>query len=499
MPDRPAPRPAEPPPFAVAYVAPAFPTRSETFVYREVRELRRRGWAVRPFGLRPPTGPTPGELADVAAGAGVVYRRRGAWLASAVAEAVAHPIRSALTLGTAALDAIAPGEPTGPVGRGKLIAQAVAGLSLARSLRRAGDGPPVGHVHAHFAHSPAGVAMCAARQLGVPFSFTGHANDLFDRRSLLAHKVGRAAFVACISRWHRELYRDLLDDSGVSRERSERFLIAEKRSLRSRLTETVLRKSDAAPDRRRSRRDHGKFPLVRCGIDARPPADPPAAPRDGPVRIVTVCRLVEKKGVDTLLRALARLDAPDGSDDAAWHLTVAGDGPRRPALEALSRQLGLVGHVAWRGAVDPSAVAGLLDAADVFALPCRVDGRGDKDGIPVALMEAMAAGLPVVAGDLPAVRELVSGESADDAGDCTGLLVDGADPASVAAALARLIADPSLRRRLGDAGRGRVEREFALPAAVDRLEASFRASAGETIAPPAVAEVQPRAFAALQP
>ena len=148
----------------------------------------------------------------------------------------------------------------------------------------------------------------------------------------------------------------------------------------------------------------------------------------------------------------------------------------RTALEALSRQLGLARRVAWRGAVDHSAVAGLLGDADAFALPCRVDGRGDKDGIPVALMEAMAAGLPVVAGDLPAVRELVEDGR-------TGLLVDGSDPEAVAAALGGLSRDPALRRRLGEGGRARVEAEFALPAAVDRLEACFVAARRSRPAP----------------
>jgi glycosyltransferase involved in cell wall biosynthesis len=108
-----------------------------------------------------------------------------------------------------------------------------------------------------------------------------------------------------------------------------------------------------------------------------------------------------------------------------------------------------------------------MAAADVFAMPCRVDRNGDRDGIPVAMIEAMACGVPVVAGDLPAVRELVRHDE-------TGWLVDGTAPAQTADALARLANDPAERRRLGDAGRRRVIEEFSLAANVDRLEACLR-------------------------
>src|SRR5205807_2706156 len=115
-------------PFPIAYIAGSFPSLSETFVYREVRELRRRGWEVLTISLNDP-------------------RRTGA--------ARCRPI------------------------------------------------------HAHFAHAPATIAMYAAKQLGIGFSFTGHANDLFQRRALLKNKLKRATFVACISQWHSEFYQSL--------------------------------------------------------------------------------------------------------------------------------------------------------------------------------------------------------------------------------------------------------------------------------------------------
>ena len=122
-----------------------------------------------------------------------------------------------------------------------------------------------------------------------------------------------------------------------------------------------------------------------------------------------------------------------------------------------------------------------MGEADLLALPCRTDSNGDRDGIPVVLMEAMACALPVISGDLPAVRELVIDEQ-------TGLLVPGDDPAALTIALARLADDPALRRRLGEAGRAHVLAEFALDVNIDRLEQALAGAAGPD---PRLAEAQP--------
>ena len=404
---------------AVAVLAASFPSRSETFVYREVRELRRRGWVVHAVSLNEPDRGLP-ELEEFERGLRVVYGGGfGRTLAGALKEFVTHPLRSAATLAAGAVDAVRPGEPTSPVERVKVVGQAVAAIGLAGRLRREG----VGHVHCHFAHASATVGMYAARQLGVRFSFVGHANDLFQRRRLLSLKLRRAAFVSCISEWHRDLYRSI-EPSG-----------------------------------------DGRYRVIRCGVDAGAYTPVAGSNGTGPsFKVITVCRLVEKKGVDTLVRALADAGERHRID---WRLTVAGDGPQREELRQLAQSLGCASRVQWLGAVDNGRVPSLMSAADVFAMPCRVDRNGDRDGIPVAMIEAMACGVPVVAGDLPAVRELVRHDE-------TGWLVDGTAPAQTADALARLANDPSERRRLGDAGRRRVVEEFSLAANVDRLEACLR-------------------------
>jgi len=175
--------------------------------------------------------------------------------------------------------------------------------------------------------------------------------------------------------------------------------------------------------------------------------DVEAAPRAGgdgdPPRIVTVGRLAAPKDALTLVRALALLD------QIRFSALLVGDGPDRAGVEAEVRSLDLEDRVELAGS--RADVPTLLAAADVFVLSSR------SEGAPISILEAMAAGLPVVACDVGGVGELVAdGE--------TGLLVPPAEPARLAEALRRLLADPELRRRLGAAGRARARERFDLPA-----------------------------------
>jgi glycosyltransferase involved in cell wall biosynthesis len=173
-------------------------------------------------------------------------------------------------------------------------------------------------------------------------------------------------------------------------------------------------------------------------------ATAPRARHDGAVpRIVAVGRLAPPKDPITLVRALARL--PGGRFSAL----IVGDGPERGAVAAELTARGLTGAVELAGA--RRDVPELLARSDVFALASLSEGG------PISILEAMAAGLPVVASDVGGVGDIVvPGE--------TGLLVPAADPDALASALARLLADPELRRRLGAAGRERARERFDLPA-----------------------------------
>jgi len=160
------------------------------------------------------------------------------------------------------------------------------------------------------------------------------------------------------------------------------------------------------------------------------------------VRLFFHGRLVYQKGLDLLLAALGRLP------DADFELHLVGDGPQRPELEEAAATLGIGGRVIFHGWLHRPELARTLRGMDLFVFPSR------DEGMPNAVLEAMASGLPVVASAIAGSEELVLPER-------TGLLVPPEDADALAKALARLIADAPLRREMGAAGRERVERQYS--------------------------------------
>lgn len=390
---------------AILYVAARLPTLSETFVYRELLGLRARGREVIGASVHRPLTTDDPLLGKIAREAVVIY---------ASATALALPIallRHPLLFARAIRDAFAADHPSFK-SRLKHVVQAAFGIAAGWRLRGRG----IGAVHAHMANVPTMIALYIARTLGVPFSFTGHAADLFVQRAALAFKLEEASFVSCISHWHRDFYRSI---AAIGEER---------------------------------------LPVVRCSVAI--PAEVGPEWRE----VVTVARLVAKKGIDLLIDAFHRA-APEG-----WTLRILGDGPERAKLEAQAAALGLADRVRFDGARPHADCLAAIATAGLFVLPCRTATNDDRDGIPVVLMEAMAAGRAVIAGDLPTIRELVSdGE--------TGLLAPPDDAAALAALIGRLSADPDERRRLGHAARAFVAEEFSDAVNLTRLERAFAAAA----------------------
>jgi len=397
------------------YLGGTLPARSETFVYREVFGLRDRGWRVAVASVHPPQHDLGEARLDALADEAIVAYRQGV-IGRAMAEWLRHPLRSSRTVFDGLRLALFDSD-VSLAGRPKVIWQTLAALGIAEEVRRL----DVSRIHAHMAHVPTTIAMMLALHLDLPFSFTGHAVDLFRDRSLLREKLRRAAFCACISEWHRAFYQ------------------------------SIERLSD------------DRLPVIRCGVDIER-FEPRGESRrtDERRQILAVGRLVPKKGFDLLLDA-----APDLLErHRDLVIRIAGDGPEREALTARWRSLGAPKSIELLGAASNEDVRRMLRDADVFVLPCRIDDSGDRDGIPVVLMEAMACGTPVVSGDLPAIRELVID------GD-TGLLVPLDDSAAITTAIERILADRALASRLAARGRERVIEEFALEVNVRRLTRAF--------------------------
>ena len=165
--------------------------------------------------------------------------------------------------------------------------------------------------------------------------------------------------------------------------------------------------------------------------------------------MLTVGRLVEKKGHDTLIRAAGMLR----DQGVAFRLRIAGDGPEWPRLQRLVHELDLAGHVTFLGPLNTVEVRAEYGSASVFALACRRLANGDRDGLPNVLLEAMVQGLPVVGTTQAGIGEAVEHER-------TGLLADPDNPAALADALRRVLTDPELARRLGASGQVAVRERF---------------------------------------
>jgi glycosyltransferase involved in cell wall biosynthesis len=290
----------------------------------------------------------------------------------------------------------------------------------------------VDHVHCHFANHPALAGWLVHRLTGLPYSFTAHGSDLHVDRTMLPAKVAEAAFVVTISGDNRTLIESTAGASAA-----------------------------------------GKVEVIHCGVD--PAAFRPAdRPDGGPLRIVAVGTLHEVKGQVHLIDACGLL----AERGVAFTCRFIGDGPDRESLAARIEAAGLGDRVILAGRMTSDAVAAELSAADVLVAPSVPTRGGKREGIPVVLMEAMAAGLPVVASRLSGIPELVTD-------GVSGILVPPGDPSAVADALMRLAADPELRRGLGAAGRATVERDFD----VDRNAAALAARIQRSLSdrPPEVA------------
>ncbi len=385
----------------ILYVGAVLPKRSETFVYREVLGLRDRGVRVSVASVHPPErGLDDQRLEALSAEAVVVYQPGLAGKLSvsldACKQSLWRPTRGVFETSLAYW--------------AKYLFQCEAGYALAHRV----SGRGITHIHAHMAHVPTTIAMHCAEALGVPFSFTGHAADLFRDRSALKTKLKRAAFVACISHWHRAFYNELVP------------------------------------------RHDNDYPVIRCGVDVeqfKPIADRPRA------SLLTVGRLVRKKGFDLLIDAMAKCRNK-------LQLTIVGDGPEHGALQQQIARLRLDGRVVLVGAKANHEVRAMMQQAAGFVLPCRFAEDGDRDGIPVVLMEAMASGMAVISGDLPTIRELVEHEQ-------TGLMVEPGDVDALAGAIDLLASDTTSAQRLAAAGRQRVVEEFSQSVNLARLMAAF--------------------------
>jgi glycosyltransferase involved in cell wall biosynthesis len=417
----------------VAFVLKGYPRLSETFIAQEILALERRGLDILIVSLRHPT------------------------------DRAIHPTHRQIRAALLYLPEYLHREFV-RVWRGWLRSRKQAGYRAARAawlsdlwrdptpnrIRRFGQAlvlaaelpDDVGHIHAHFLHTPASVARYTALLIGLDWTVSAHAKDIWT----LPEREKRSKLVEA------------------------RWIVTCTESARRHLADLTSR-----PD---------AVWLCYHGVDLARFGPPPvkSSSHDGsdpqqPVVILSVGRAVAKKGYDDLLEALALLPA-----GLHWRFVHIGGGVLGAALRRQAERLGLAHRIEWRGAMAQPEVLAAYREADLFVLASKIAKDGDRDGLPNVLIEAQSQGLACISTSVSAIPELI-GQSV------TGLLVPPSNPMALAEALERLIRDPVKRAEFGTAGERRVRRLFSVEDGIDLLAARFgvasafrrESSAGEPV------------------
>jgi colanic acid/amylovoran biosynthesis glycosyltransferase len=393
----------------VAVIMSRFPKLSETFVLNEMIELERQGVNVEAFPLLR-------ERQEVSHPEADIWVRRAhfqpfvslAILRANLGFLAREPFRYLRVLAEVL---------SGTAGSANFFVGAIGILPKSVWFAQEMRVQRITHVHAHFATHPAVAALIVHRLTGIPFSFTAHGSDLHVDRRMLAAKLAAAAFGVTVSEFNREV---IISECG----------------------------DWARP----------KVNVIHCGVDTAFFAPAGRKPDPGAFSIVCVASLEEVKGHRFLIEACAKLRTA-GID---FKCALVGDGPLRTEIETHIRAAGIEDRVTLYGGRTRDEVCAILLDSDVAILTSHPTAEGKREGIPVALMEAMSCGLPVIASDLSGIPELVLD-------GVTGILVSPGDVDAIAAALTRLSRDRLLRERLGAAGRDRVIQQFAMTRTTARL------------------------------
>lgn len=389
----------------VAYLFERFPSFGQTFCYREVAELERQGTKVHVFSIRRP-----------------VDEPEQDWDKQLVDRVIYLPEEKLLV---PEVDRILRGNGVSPQtraavekwGRQSDFLRLYQAIYVGTGLREKG----LRHVHAHFAGMAARTSSWIREFFAIPYSFTAHANDIFAPRDFvvsLARLIENAAAVVTVSDYAVRLLQERFPQSA------------------------------------------GKVHRVYNGVDLF--RFPPTDFGGSKAAIVSIGRLIEKKGFSDLISACALLRFRGH----AFVCSIIGEGPLEESLRAQIAAEKLEQSVKLTGPQTQAQIAERLAHATMFVLPCTREADGGMDNLPTVIMEAMAAGLPVISTPLGGIPEMIEP-------GVNGELVPERDPASLCDAIERLIADPGKARRFGHRGREIAREKFSVERSARQLRRLF--------------------------
>ncbi|MEM7181625.1 MAG: glycosyltransferase [Spirochaetota bacterium] len=352
----------------IAYLAPEIPALSATFVYYEIIEMQKLGVNVLPISIHCPKSPAQEKLANkIQSKTTYLYSNNFLkYFVFFLKGILSSPLRFLQTLGVLLADCYKGLHDTNYNFPNlstkikfltilKLIYQFFISFQLSILLKR----HRIEHLHIHFAHVPVQIGMYSCYFLRIPYTFTSHANDLFERGFLLSEKIQRSLYGITISQYN----------------------------------EKFLHKQGVNPD---------KIKIVRCGIDSHQNMYTVDLDKKS-YTLGSLARLVEKKGMDDFLQACSLLLQKGIPID----VHIGGDGPEKERLQRLCTDLQLGNAVTFFGNIAHDKVYPWLCNLDLFVLACKKSSKGDMDGIPLVLMEAMNIGIPVVSTRISAIEELL--------------------------------------------------------------------------------------------
>jgi len=437
-------------PDSVAYVLKGWPRISELFIASEIYRLEQAGLPLRLYVIKPPdeaqTHPVvdriqaPTEYLPPATSLSettlVAWLRENlpAFMPALRRTARRHPMGLARATAMALAQCVRARSKRFGWPRKLYVKELLQAVALADRLA---DAPDVRHLHAHFAHGTTTVTWLCSTITGLPFSFTGHAKDIYspslNPAGLLRRKLLAARFaVTCTE--------------------------ANVRHLRTIAPEAVVHRVYHGLNA-----DFSRLMGEERAAAAPGPNGTNGARRDV-VRLLGVGRLVAKKGFDVVVDACGELDRRGIPFEA---VIVGPDDDAGPKLRARIAELGLEGRIRLEGQMSQAELYEEYRRASAFCLPCRILDNGDRDGIPNVLAEAMAAGTPVVTTPISGIPEIVRD-------GVNGLLVRPDDATAVADAVVRLRDDRDFARRISTEARATVQRELDGERLAGTLQTLFR-------------------------